>query len=408
MSKQNPEHVRLLELLEVSADVDGLLDAAPQDVAALLLSLCLEKSIRAYCRVPEGLVAVSYGAVTRDGGRMLFGPGIGLIAYKHEPMAYRNIRYLGLGRAQLQDIRDSGFATVKGFENDGLTVVGGGLLPVQVEYGVIRKDVSSGSRIMPAFGMYSLQEREVNPITVSIRATDVFVSVQDAAMLRSSIGKSHVQDKWGHREAAPSVFLAYRVSQDPYDFEGMANTLIDEDPGGFFNRAIATTVARIMKIDVRSNAEHGILVEKISNNEMGKDYSDPKLSRRMSLMLLATDCWIHDEALHAEMDSRLAPIREEAAKERELLSQVQRDELDQRVFNADQLERSALQAQLRMPSGLRDYLEDLGFTANQADHLYHVITRTKTGGRHVKTQKGAAAARNRTKARRLRKLAGNS
>src|SRR5690606_16467822 len=117
-------------------------------------------------------------------------------------------------------------------------------------------------------------------------------------------------------------------SQDPYDLDGVMKALIDEDPEGFFNRAIATTTARIMKIDVRPSAEREIAVGKIADNEMGKDYSDPTLSKRMSLLLLATDCWIHDEALRAKMETRLAPIREEAAKKRESLPQKKRDELD--------------------------------------------------------------------------------
>lgn len=198
------------------------------------------------------------------------------------------------------------------------------------------------------------------------------------------------------------------MSQDPYDFEGVTRGLIDEDAEGVFNRAIATTVARIMKMDVRPNAEQGIAVEKIANNEMGKDYSDPMLSKRMSLVLLATDCWIHDEALCAEMDARLAPVRAEVANERELLELKQRDELDQRAFRSVQLERSALQPRLRMPSGLRDYLKGLGFRDNQVGHLYHVITGTKTGGRHVQTEKDAAAARDSAKARRIREVASNS
>lgn len=406
MSKEGAERVRLSPLLEACADFDGLLEGGSREVADLLLSLCLERSIRAYFRVPEGLVAVSYRHVTRDSGRMLLGPGRGEITYKHEPMAYRSIKYVGLDKVHVQAIRDAGYTTISSFQNGGLTVVEEGLHPISVEYGVIRKDVVPYShRVL--FGMYSLREREVDPITVSLRVTDVLVSIQDVATLRDLIGKRHVDDKWGHREAAPSVFLAYRLSQDPYDFDGVMKALIDEDSEGFFNRAIATTMARIMKIDVRPGAERGIVVGKIADNEMEKDYSDPTLSKRMSLLLLATDCWIHDEALRAGTEARLAPVREEAAKQRELLSQKQRDELDQRVFQAEQLERSALQARLKMPSGLRDYLRSLGFRANQADHLYHVITRTQTGRRHVQTETDAAAARVLTKARRLRNLDDN-
>lgn len=407
MWKQRADHVRLLPLVEACADLEGLLEGGSRGVADLLLSLCLERSIRAYFRVPEGLVAVSYSYVTRDRGRMLFGPGKGEIAYKHEPVADRSIKYLGLDEVNLQDVRDAGFATIEVFQNDGMSVAKGGLLPVRVEYGVIRKDVVPNSRTAP-FGMYSLLEWEVNPVPVSLRIPDVLVSVQDVALLRSLIEKRHVHDKWGHREAAPSVFLAYRMSQEPYNFEGVTKALIDEDPEEIFNRAIASTMARIMKMDVRPNAERGIAVEKIANNEMGKDYSDPMLSKRMSLLLLATDCWIHDEALHAETEARLGPVREEAGKQREMLSQKQRDELDQRVFQADRLERSALQAQLRMPSGLQHYLKELGFSTNQAGHLYHVITGTKTGGRHVQTERDAAAARALAKARRIKSVVGNS
>lgn len=404
MSKEGAERVRLSPLLEACVDFDGLLEVGSREVADLLLSLCLERSIRAYFRVPEGLVAVTYRHVTRDSGRMLLGPGRGEIAYKHGPMANRSIKYLGLNKVDVQAVRDAGYTTIASFQNDGLTVVEEGLHPISVEYSVIRKDVVPYSHPV-LLGMYSLREREVDPITVSLRVTDVLVSIQDVATLRHLIGKRHVDDKWGHREAAPSVFLAYRLSQDPYDFDGVMKGLIDEDPEGFFNRAIATTMARIMKIDVRPGAERGIVVGKIADNEMGKDYSDPTLSKRMSLLLLATDCWIHDEALRAKMETRLAPIREQAAKTRESLPQKQRDALDARVYQAEHSERAELQEQLRMPSGLRDYLMSLGFSANQADHLYYVITRTQTGRRHLQTERDAAAARGPTKARRLKDLA---
>lgn len=402
MSDQEFEPIRLLPLLSTCAGIKNLHDAQ-----APLLNLCLKNSVRGYFRVPEGQVAVVYEYVKKEPNRSLYGAGKPIVVFNRGPRVDRQVKYLDLDAADLQEIRDAGSAKVEGFLNGGLRPWREGLIPVKVEYGVLQKDWPARSPVDLLFGSERLLEGQVYPIQATIQLQDILISTRDAALLQPLIGAAIAKDKWGHREAAPSVYVAYRASQDPYDFEGVRKTLIDEDPSGVFNRVIAATVAWIMKRDVRPNARRVIAVEKITNNEMGKDYSDPTLSERMSLLLLATDCWIHDEGLRVEMQARLDAIRE-AAKGRELLSLKQRDELDQRVFNAEQQERAALQSQLCMPSGLRAYLENLGFSSNQAEHLYHVITQTPTGGRHVKTEKAAAEARGQTKGRRLKQLADNS
>ena len=128
----------------------------------------------------------------------------------------------------------------------------------------------------------------------------------------------------------------------------------------------------------------------ISDNPMKKDYSDPRLSNRMSLLLLATDCWIHDQELHNEMEKQLEPERRSVKEARAKLAGSEKlKELELLLAHKEMIAKSRLSQKLHMPAGLEKYLRSLGFSSNQANHFVRIIKGSAIGGVHVATRKGA-------------------
>lgn len=200
-----------------------------------------------------------------------------------------------------------------------------------------------------------------------------------------------------HRLEAPHVYRLYSLSQEAYDEGEIVRRLIEGDESGVFTKAVATTAARILKVGVRGHVEQELNLSAISDNVLKKDYSDASLSKRMSLLLLATDCWLHDQALIDELEKELDPQRmavERAREERAGTDDLK--EMEEKFALASMKMRNDLSPRLHMPSGLRKYLEELGFSGNQALHLERIIEGEKVGGVHARTRRSAAPV---TKAR---------
>ena len=374
-----------------------LLSAAPaslpeKDASISLIQICIEKSIEAYVRVPPGLEVVSYAHVIKETRPGLSGVSNHRPRLKLHPEVSHQISLLRLDASDLLQLRDTGEAEIEEFMNGGLVSHEAGLVPVSLKYGVLQKvsplaHSAGGVRQRPV----RVLEGQVYPRRVRIQIEDVLVSTSDEAALRTLVGAASVTDKWGHAESAPSVFLAYQISQEPYDFETAKTALVNRDKHDVYIDAIAETVARLMKVGVRPIAERGFALGYIAKNPLGKDYSDPALSKRMSLLLLATDCWIHDSRLQTESDDRLRPIRDAAAPDpRKHLTDLAAAR--KRLQKAGIEEGEKLKNTLYMPAGLRAFLEQLGFSGSQADQLSRIITHSKPGGRHVATEKIAKQA----------------
>ena len=101
MSDQEFEPIRLLPLLSTCAGIKNLHDAQ-----APLLNLCLKNSVRGYFRVPEGQVAVVYEYVKKEPNRSLYGAGKPIVVFNRGPRVDRQVKYLDLDAADLQEIRD--------------------------------------------------------------------------------------------------------------------------------------------------------------------------------------------------------------------------------------------------------------------------------------------------------------
>ena len=383
----NEEPLRLESLLEIAQGANS--ENAEQD----LLGVCIEKSVRVYFPVPPNhVVAVhEYALVdsrsTQPGARPI-------LAYPGRIFVNHAIRWLAISNVDLKCILDAGVATVACHLNGGLVDWYGSLIFRSFDYCVIRRDspdlLSSPQDLKPV----RLPRDCVFPTEQEIRFKNLFVSRNDGADLRKAIAPKEVPDKWNHKVSAPNVFQMYALAHQSYDQVTIVHKLIADDKLGVFSVAVANTAGRILNVGVGKHAEAGLKVEKISSNEMNTDYSDPSLSKRMSLVLLATDCWIHDRELIMRMELELEPQR--SAVQQALSSQkaAGTENLKMQKTRFAEIEmkaRSELKPKLYMQGGLDKYLQDLGFSSNQALHLDRIIKGAPVGGIHVQTKKKAAS-----------------
>jgi hypothetical protein len=382
--------IRLVPLLNVGKGLDDSVDLGR------LLTLCIEGSVRGYVSVPPGQVVVVYRQVQKQQKRSLFGPETTIIGSKRSPAIVREIRQVALDVAELQSIRDVGSTTVEGFVNGGLAAGKTGLFPLPFEYAVIQKDspnrlgASVGGLLFPE----PLLEGLVYPIALKIVVEDVLISDGDAKTLRNSIDNAfEFEDKYGHRNSAPGVFLVYCAAKGPYDLKSIMDLLLGKRGNGLFNIPIAKSITRIIKTDVRKNANAGMATEKIKDNETGRDYTDPALSIRTSLLLLATDCWIHDRLLWEEQKKRLKVVENDFAElmDDPKLVGEERDKVLSKKAKLDFGIREEFAKKFYMPDGsLFKYLRKLGFSVNLAGQLERVITGEKPAGLHAATKRAVA------------------
>ena len=290
--------IRLVSLLSAIEDLDE------RGHADKLLDLCIEKVVKSYFSVPPGHAAVVYRLVNKKTKQLLFGPDETVITFKKSPAIIREIKRVALDPADLRSIRDAGVAVVEGFLHGGLAAGKAGLFPWPFEYCVIRRDMPNPFGADKGLSLpETLLEGLVFPIEQKIRLEDVFVAAEDAKKLHQALAGEEIQDKWGHKEAAPSVFLIYQAahefSEKKHNYKDVARWLMERDKHDVFIIKVAEFAGRLIKKDLRLKEKgrkpNKLATDKISNNVMGKDYAEAVASQRLSLLHLATDCWIHDK-----------------------------------------------------------------------------------------------------------------
>ena len=379
--------IRLERLADVAQCVS-------QEVADhTLLNLCLSKHLRVYFPVRAGHVVAVYenAAVER---RVNFPSAMPVVLHHGRATIRHEIRWICVDENSIKQIRDANIVVLEGHFEGGLVQTQDGYLYCQLDYCVIRRDLPTLLSPYPEFRPQTLTEGVVFPTKQEIRFSDLSVSRDDADLLRKAVGPSEIDDKWGHKQSAPNIYRLYTLSQEPYNEAEFARRLIASDDSGVFIQAIAKTAARILKKDVRTHAEERLCIAKISDNEMGRDYSDTTLSKRMSLLLLATDCWLHDKALLEEAAQTLQSIRNSVKRARETQAGTRELRiLETQLVEAEMDGRSQLLSRLLMPNGLVPYLEGLGFSSNQATQLARVIKGQKVGGVHPQTKKASTIKR---------------
>ena len=384
----NKPLIRLESLEEIAK-------AAPQgDANSQLLILCLQGAVRVYFQIPTGHVAAVFQNSLIDLREHQVGARP-IVEYPGQAYVEHAIKWIAVDPADLKHIRDTGLAIVELHVSGGLLQRDDGLVFRSFEHCVICKDSPASSYLPRDPWPQKLTRGLEFPTKHTIKFADLFVSTEDGAALKVAIEPKGVTDKWGHETAAPNVFRLYQLSQQPYNSGEVETLLIEGDTSGVFIKAVAEAASRILKIDVRRNAEKGFKVEMISDNPMKKDYSDPRLSKRMSLLLLATDCWIHDQELHNETEKQLEPERRSVKEVSEKLAGSEKlKELELLLAHKEMIAKSRLSQKLHMPAGLEKYLRSLGFSSNQANHFVRIIKGSAIGGVHVATRKGARAKAN--------------
>lgn len=383
-------HLKTIGLERLSEIAQSL---SQENAQYALLSLCFSEDLRVYFPVPAGhVVAVHETALVER--RMGYPATRPVIRYRGRAAVRHEVKWICVDKSSLKQIRDANYVVLEDHFEGGLVDATDGYTYKPLDLCVVRRDSPTFAPTYPVFRPEMLTEGVVFPTRHEIRFSDLSVARDDAALLRKAVGPSEIHDRWGHKESAPNVYRMYALSQEPYNEAEFVRHLIAMDDSGVFIKQVAITAARILKKEVRARAEKGLLVEKISNNEMEKDYYDPELSKRMSLLLLATDCWLHDQALHEESEQLLRPARESVALAKEGPTSTDAlKKMEKKFLAAHMSERRQLSCKLYMPKGLEDYLRALGFSSNQAPQLARVIRGKKVGGVHQRTKKALAIKR---------------
>lgn len=326
--------IRLMTLLDAVESLENAGDASER-----LLELCIEQSITSYINVPLGHVAVVYRRVRKELKRLLFKTGRPVVQFKSDPFIAGHIKYVELDIDNLRGIRDAGAVAVDSFLHGGLEAGKSGLLPVPFEYCVIQMDSRHPFSADKGFFPESLLEGQVYPIERTIRLSDVLIAREDAQALRKLLAAViEIPDKWGHKEEAPSVFLIYQAAHEfegkSHNYKAVAEWLMAHDRHGVFTVKIAEFAGRLIKKDVRIKQKglrpSRLAFDKISNNVMKKDYTEAIASDRLSLLHLATDCWIHDREnplgpkfVPGRLDQLLFDLGFEESEKDPLTSQVE-------------------------------------------------------------------------------------
>jgi hypothetical protein len=296
--------IRLISLLDVIEEADDV-----DDVERRVLDSCIAERISAFIRTPSNAVAVLYEWVKsakqvslRVGedkdGRPRTMP-IGNI-YPVSAVASTDLVYLELDVTDLMKLRDASRITKEwfttglrahprgGFERDAneqISLCRPPHMDLRAEYPIRLEDAKKG-------------------IVATVKLADIFVGADKGSSLKHNLrAGSSLVDRWSHKETAPSVFLMYSAAQkfagDKYDFNAIKEWLIVADENRVFKGKIADFAARLIKKDVmikRKGLKPDRLArDRITNNELGKNYAEDIASDRLSLLHLATDAWLYDK-----------------------------------------------------------------------------------------------------------------
>lgn len=295
VKEEQPVGIRLQPLTSVidhSAGIDG----------QQLLNHCARLGINVFTAVPPGhVVAIRHPPyMERAPSR----------SRKESAQAWRStrpwivpdVRYVQLDPSDVVSLRDAGAVDVREFYHGGLAHMTNGLLLMDFWSGLICVERSDPVSPKP-ISLFSvrLSPYNVDPVEQRYGLDDLFVSADDVRRLQREGGV--VKDRWGHKDAAPSVFLVYKaahyVARNGYNQEKVVEWLQAHDEQDVFTKKVAEFAARLIKKDAAIKSSGKTQLEEsfrlISDNELGKDYREDIASNRLSLLHLATDTWLHDQ-----------------------------------------------------------------------------------------------------------------
>ena len=377
-----------------------------------LIGLCIEHSVECYYPVPDGKAVGIYGGVnvvspcetlpkvpgsvgaTQDGcganGTNSLVPGAaddgltksesrvspsslrtprglkyrsGMITLQHD------IRHLAVCDEDLNALYLNGDIRRTRFFGTGLELIRGAYY--KTPHRIAEIVSASGTGIPEA------QERYVpsgtHPsIEQLITPADLYVSIADFELLKRLVFNL-VPDHWGHRDSAPCVYRMFVNSFRSCHEQEIVDDLMKFNKKVFIKK-VAESAARVIKIDVRGNAENGINFSKIQDNEFGKNYLRFRVSKRMALVLYATDRWLRDQALmRPQLEARkklhdiIAVLNEKGDPKREREGIMQQDREISRQLKSD------FGGSLSSGVDLERFLKKLGFSSGVAAHLTRII-----------------------------------
>lgn len=290
----------------------ALIDAAEgiADVDAKLLNACIKREVQVYVRVPQGFVATTLGIAgytgvlldssddeqEDDGSRIV----LDYTSVGAQVADYR-MEYIRLAASDLELLREKKEATLAEFSC-------GGLIP---QYGPGYAFVEfEDCRIAHRGSTTDPFNDSRPPVALTIDVSKLFVDLESLPQIRQLVqAELRVEDRWGHREDAPAVHLIYRAAQhfatEKYTFKAAKAWLCENDTKGLFegkSKALDYAARLINRSPTKKSVESGTVLElnKISRNVMNRDYREPVASNRLSLLHLATDCWVHDRKYPSE------------------------------------------------------------------------------------------------------------
>ncbi|MGH8075227.1 MAG: hypothetical protein ACREO4_14350 [Lysobacter sp.] len=140
---------------------------------------------------------------------------------------------------------------------------------------------------------------------LTVKTGNLYFDVDDIPKVRDLVvARLRVEDRWGHRVDAPAVYLIYQAakhfSDREYTFAAAKTWLSENDTQGYFSKmskALDYAAQLINRNPRKKSADNGdkLQLDRIIKNETGNDYTEIFASNRLSLLLLATDAWLHDK-----------------------------------------------------------------------------------------------------------------
>ena len=294
-----------------------LLDAVEgiKNAEARLIDGCISQGIFAYVAIPQEMAALTLGVpgysgvvtdladdeLGEDGSRILVD-----YSFVDSLIIDLRLRFVQLAVSDLRLLRDGGEVKNSEFTN-------GGLMPAEISDDKLLSAEKRGyelkafdrCRIVRHTKSSDPFDESNGPVELMIKLGDLLVDRTDVSRIRGGIlAALEVEDRWGHRDEAPVVHLIYRAAQHfadkEYTFEAAKDWLQGNDLKGYFKKKSKALNYAAWLINRDSNKksverENTLALKKITENEMGRDYTETIASSRLSLLHLATDCWIRDK-----------------------------------------------------------------------------------------------------------------
>lgn len=312
-----------------------------------LLDVCIAQDVSVYVRIPSKIQVHIFG---HDDFKV--GPCVDidndpfedtskiLIDYSFAGgvVVDARMKFLRLAEADLVLLRDHGQVNLRQFESGGLiwrnrrpSPGGEPRTPIDSEARLRilrrRQDGYSGQySFIDEYGLIDFrlgnlvysQPPEPNVIsdrtrdaTLRVRSGNLYFDVGDISKMRDRVAaRLRVEDRWGHRVDAPVVYLIYQAAKyfadKKYTAAAAKAWLSENDTQGFFSKmskALDYAGQLINRNPNKKSVEGGdkLKLNKIMRNETGNDYTESFGSNRLSLLLLATDVWLHDKK-HPEIE----------------------------------------------------------------------------------------------------------